>query len=91
MLERIAHLAEEVPELTELDLNPILVSPVGALVVDCKVRLAPRQPGPGPLLPALRRRSPSGSWSAVPQRNVLEVGNQHAQISCCREPDPAPR
>ena len=75
MLERIAHVAEEVPELTELDLNPILVSPVGALVVDCKVRLAPRQPGPGPLFPALRRRSPSRSWSAVPQRDVLEVGN----------------
>jgi acyl-CoA synthetase (NDP forming)/GNAT superfamily N-acetyltransferase len=56
VLEQIAHVAEEVPELAELDLNPILVSPAGALVVDCKVRLAPRQPGPGPLFPALRRR-----------------------------------
>ena len=56
MLERIAQVAEEVPELTELDLNPILVSPAGALVVDCKARLAPCQPGPGPLFPALRRR-----------------------------------
>jgi acyl-CoA synthetase (NDP forming) len=58
VLERIAHVAEEIPELVELDLNPILVSPAGALVVDCKVRLAPRQPGPGPLFPALRRRPP---------------------------------
>ena len=57
MLERIAQVAEEVPELAELDLNPILVSPAGALVVDCKARLAPRQPGPGPLFPALRRRT----------------------------------
>ena len=56
VLEQIAHVAEEVPELTELDLNPIVVSPAGALVVDCKARLAPRQPGPGPLFPALRRR-----------------------------------
>jgi len=56
VLERIAHVAEEVPELVELDLNPILVSPAGALVVDCKARLAPRPPGPGPLFPALRRR-----------------------------------
>ena len=56
VLERIAHVAEEVPELVELDLNPILVSPAGALAVDCKARLAPRQPGPGPLFPALRRR-----------------------------------
>ena len=56
VLEQIARVAEEVPELVELDLNPILVSPDGALAVDCKARLAPRQPGPGPLFPALRRR-----------------------------------
>jgi acyl-CoA synthetase (NDP forming) len=75
MLERIAHVAEEVPELTELDLNPILVGPAGALVVDCKARLAPRQPGPGPLFPALRRRPPSRSSSTVPQRNTSEVSS----------------
>ena len=56
VLERIARVAEEVPELVELDLNPILISPAGALAVDCKARLAPRRPGPGPLFPALRRR-----------------------------------
>ncbi len=56
VLRRVARVAEEVPELVELDLNPVLVSPTGALVVDCKARLAPRQPGPGPLFPALRRR-----------------------------------
>jgi acyl-CoA synthetase (NDP forming)/GNAT superfamily N-acetyltransferase len=56
VLERVARIAEDVPELVELDLNPILVSPDGALAVDGKVRLAPRSPGPGPLFPALRRR-----------------------------------
>ncbi len=56
VLEQVARIAEEVPELVELDLNPILVSSAGALAVDCKARLAPRQPGPGPLFPALRRR-----------------------------------
>ena len=70
MLERIARVAEEIPELTELDLNPILVSPAGALVVDCKARLASRPPGPGPLFPALRRRPSSGSLSAVPRRDI---------------------
>ena len=58
LLQRVARVAEDVPELVELDLNPVLVSPDGALAVDCKVRLAPRQPGPGPLFPALRRRPP---------------------------------
>ena len=58
VLEQVARIAEEVPELVELDLNPILVSSAGALAIDCKARLAPRQPGPGPLFPALRRRPP---------------------------------
>jgi len=68
VLEQIARVAEEFPELVELDLNPVLVSPDGALAVDCKVRLAPRQPGPGPLFPALRRRPqiPSGETQPGP-------------------------
>jgi len=54
VLETIARVAEEVPELVELDLNPILVSSAGAVVVDCKARLAPRHAGPGPLFRAFR-------------------------------------
>ena len=56
VIETVARVAEEIPELAELDLNPILVGPSGALAVDCKARIAPRPPGPGPLFPALRRR-----------------------------------
>ena len=62
VLEQVARVAEEAPELAELDLNPILVSPDGALAVDCKARLAPRKPGPGP---AVSRDAPA---AAVPQR-----------------------
>jgi acyl-CoA synthetase (NDP forming) len=35
---RIAQLAEAVPEIVELDCNPVIVSPSGALVVDVKMR-----------------------------------------------------
>ena len=56
VIETVARVAEEIPELAELDLNPVLVGPGGALAVDCKARIAPRPPGPGPLFPALRRR-----------------------------------
>jgi len=56
VIETVARVAEEIPELAELDLNPVLVGPSGALAVDCKARIAPRPPGPGPLFPALRRR-----------------------------------
>jgi acyl-CoA synthetase (NDP forming)/GNAT superfamily N-acetyltransferase len=56
LVELVARVAEEVPELVELDLNPVIVTPDGALVVDCKARLAPGHLGPGPLFRALRPR-----------------------------------
>jgi acetyl coenzyme A synthetase (ADP forming)-like protein len=42
VLLRIGQLAEEIPELAELDCNPLVASPAGALVLDVKVRLEPR-------------------------------------------------
>ena len=54
ILDLIAKVAELVPELVELDLNPVVVSTTGALVVDCKARLAPGHNGPGPLFRAMR-------------------------------------
>ena len=56
LVEQVARVSEEVPELVELDLNPVIVTPGGALVVDCKARLAPRHLGPGPLFRALGPR-----------------------------------
>lgn len=57
VLDRIAQVAENVPELVELDLNPLLLTSSSALVIDCKVRLAPRRPGPGSLFRSLRSRT----------------------------------
>ena len=56
IVEQVARVAEEVPELVELDLNPVIITAEGALIVDCKARLAPRHLGPGPLFRALRPR-----------------------------------
>jgi hypothetical protein len=53
-VEILARLAEENPELAEIDLNPVIVTATGALAVDCKVRLAPRPEGPGPLFRSLK-------------------------------------
>jgi acyl-CoA synthetase (NDP forming)/GNAT superfamily N-acetyltransferase len=44
ILTRVAALADAVPELADLDLNPVLVSQTGARAVDAKVRLAPVRP-----------------------------------------------
>lgn len=41
MVLRVAQLATNVPELVELDLNPVVASPSGAIAVDVKVRLRP--------------------------------------------------
>jgi hypothetical protein len=40
LLLGLGRLAEELPEVAELDLNPILLGPQGAVVVDAKLRLA---------------------------------------------------
>jgi acyl-CoA synthetase (NDP forming)/GNAT superfamily N-acetyltransferase len=41
LLQRISTLADEVPEIAELDLNPVIVGADGVLTVDAKIRVAP--------------------------------------------------
>lgn len=43
---RVAVLAEDLPQIVELDCNPIIVHPDGATVVDARVRVAPVVPPP---------------------------------------------
>jgi acyl-CoA synthetase (NDP forming)/GNAT superfamily N-acetyltransferase len=51
LLLRVARIAEDLPEVAELDLNPVLARPDGVQAVDVKVRLAPAATG----FPLLRR------------------------------------
>lgn len=39
---RIARLADDLPEVAELDLNPVIARPGGVMVVDARVRVVPR-------------------------------------------------
>ena len=41
LLLRIGRLAEDLPEIAELDLNPVIAGPDGCVVVDARVRVAP--------------------------------------------------
>jgi len=41
VLLRLALLADRVPQLTELDLNPLMATPQGALAVDARIRIVP--------------------------------------------------
>ena len=47
LLQRVARLAGDVPELAELDINPLIVSPEGAVAVDARARCSCRVPVTG--------------------------------------------
>ena len=53
MLLRVSRLADDLPQVAELDLNPVIARPDGAHVVDARIRLLPAQPAD----PYLRRLS----------------------------------
>jgi acyl-CoA synthetase (NDP forming) len=41
ILHRVSRLAEDMPEIAELDCNPVIATPAGALVVDARLRVDP--------------------------------------------------
>ncbi|MDF5755217.1 GNAT family N-acetyltransferase [Spongiactinospora sp. TRM90649] len=51
---RVGHLLEDLPQVAELDLNPVIATPTGATTVDARVRLAPCRPTVSPLRRHLR-------------------------------------
>ena len=57
LLTSLGRLAHDVPQVVELDLNPVVVGPTGCAVVDVKIRLA-RPVGPDPVAPRQLRRVP---------------------------------
>ncbi len=56
LLLRVSALVDEVPELVELDLNPVVATPAGCTALDVKVRLAPVPAGADLLADPLARR-----------------------------------
>jgi acetyl coenzyme A synthetase (ADP forming)-like protein len=54
LLLRVARLADDFPELAEMDLNPVIASPKGVVAVDAKVRVVPANPDPDPTIRRLR-------------------------------------
>ncbi|GAA2287360.1 hypothetical protein GCM10010149_37150 [Nonomuraea roseoviolacea subsp. roseoviolacea] len=51
---RVGRLLDDLPQVAELDLNPVIVTPDGATTVDARIRVAPCEPPPSPLLRRLR-------------------------------------
>ncbi|WP_344933860.1 GNAT family N-acetyltransferase [Sphaerisporangium flaviroseum] len=50
----VGRLMDDLPEVAELDLNPVIVTPAGAVAVDVRVRLAPAAPRRSPFRRRLR-------------------------------------
>jgi acyl-CoA synthetase (NDP forming) len=46
LLVRVAALADDLPEVAELDLNPVICRGVDLRIVDARIRLAPAAPRP---------------------------------------------
>nr|MBA3788245.1 acetate--CoA ligase family protein [Actinomycetota bacterium] len=44
LVHRLARLAEDLPEVAELDLNPVLGLPAGCVAVDARIRLRAHRP-----------------------------------------------
>jgi acyl-CoA synthetase (NDP forming) len=61
LLLRVARLADDLPEIVEMDLNPVRVTPTRAVVLDAKLRIAPWKPPPDLGV----RRMPRGQREAV--------------------------
>jgi acyl-CoA synthetase (NDP forming) len=53
LLLRVSRLADDLPEVAELDLNPVMVRPDGVTAADVRVRVSPAEPG-DPFLRRLR-------------------------------------
>jgi acyl-CoA synthetase (NDP forming) len=54
LLLRLGRLAEDIPEVAELDLNPVAANPAGVVALDVKLRLAAVGTEPDPAVRALR-------------------------------------
>jgi acyl-CoA synthetase (NDP forming) len=44
VLLRVSRLADDIPEIAELDLNPVIARPDGVQAVDARIRVAPARP-----------------------------------------------
>ncbi|TMR90704.1 GNAT family N-acetyltransferase [Nonomuraea basaltis] len=53
-LARIGRLLDDLPQVAELEFNPVLVTPDGATTVDARIRVVACEPPPSPLLRRLR-------------------------------------
>jgi acyl-CoA synthetase (NDP forming)/GNAT superfamily N-acetyltransferase len=70
-LLRVSRLTEDLPEITELDLDPVIAGPDGAVAADARIRVAPQVPQ-DPFLRKLRLRHAGVGQPARPNSDGTE-------------------
>jgi acyl-CoA synthetase (NDP forming) len=70
VLMRVSRLADDIPEISELDLNPVVARPNGAVAVDARIRVVPQAPRD----PFLRRLRLSFLSATCINSKLLEEG-----------------
>ncbi len=65
IIQRISAMVAAIPEIAEMDLNPVIVSPTGAVAVDVKVRIEPFPVDPLAGARRLRRPEPVGAGQGL--------------------------
>jgi len=73
LIAAVSELAVAVPEITELDLNPVFVSPAGALAADARCTLRP-------VAPAGRTDLYAGMAELVTPRRIALIGGSSARL-----------
>lgn len=74
LLETVSQIASEIPELTELDLNPVFVGPEGCLVADASAVI-----DSGPMLEDEPRLADLGTLLAPRRIAIIGVGSDPAK------------
>ena len=73
-LLRVSRLTDDLPEISELDLNPVIARPDGAVVAAARIRVSPQLPQ-DPFLRKLRLRTPCAlTPSACPPGSRMRAG-----------------
>ena len=63
-LVRLSQLSADLPQVRELDINPLLVDPAGAIALDARVRVAPAERGTAGSNPRFAIRPYPTAWDA---------------------------
>jgi acetyltransferase len=96
-LVKLAQLAADVPELRELDINPLLADWNGVLALDARIAVAPLEPEPkfgasgttdSPCVPI--RKNGSNGWNSATERKCSFGRCGPKTRACCRNSSKGP-